>query len=327
MANSTKINRSKRQKAILESDESSLESDDVPLATSTQNSVGPSQSKGKRNSRELTAGPSKSKPAPDRNEGTSSVDQSTTMSSVSTGQRNSISQELNVDAMHYEKQLEDATKYFLMACNELKAVKKVELKKFLNIECTKSLTRLIRDLSHKLHDKYGYEMVEYVKDKFILVKAYNSEATDDPTYNFEEPERSKVALIGLIACCVFMNKDSIYLNQLLAGLKSFDISDDFMHPVLGNVKTLITKELVKDGFLKIEKDEKTSGSAIANEDALVNAKVTLGARGEAMINRKQILNHVAKVYGNDPKDWQEQYAIAHALETESSVSSLGQTQN
>ena len=124
-----------------------------------------------------------------------------------------------------------------------------------------------------------------------------------------------------------MKWNKIYLNQLLAGLKSFGITDDFMHPVLGDVRSLITKDLVKEGFLKIEKDEKSSASVTANEDSWNNTKVSLGARCEVMISRKQILNFVAKVYGNDPKDWQEHYEIAHALDNESLTSSLDQTRN
>ena len=319
MNNSKKARRCLQVTASLESDAS--ESEDPPVATSTQRSKAEAgKAKSKRSSNELTGSAS-------RNE-VSSFDQTTgSSSSGSTTQRTVMSQELNVDAMHYEKQLEDAAKYFLMSTKELKAVKKPELKKFLKIDCTKKVTKLLRDLSYKMEQKYGCEMVEYVKDKFILVKFYNSASNFDPqNFNFEEPERSKLGLLWLIACCIFMNKDCIYLYQLLAGLKSFGVCDDFMHPELGNVKSLITKDFVRDGFLKIEKEEK-SLSVTSSEDIFANAKVFLGARTEAMFDKKRALNYVADVYGNDPKDWHEQYEIIQALDTESSVSTTGVNRN
>ncbi|XP_063713917.1 melanoma-associated antigen B2-like [Symsagittifera roscoffensis] len=105
-----------------------------------------------------------------------------------------------------------------------------------------------------------------------------------------------------------MDGESVSLSSLLTGLQFFGIYENQEHEIYGNIKNLITKKFVKEAYLRIEKeDNNITADERSNVDPYLNAKVFLGNRSLAMVDKKKVLDYVSQVYGNKPEDWVEQF--------------------
>ncbi|XP_075260591.1 melanoma-associated antigen D1-like [Convolutriloba macropyga] len=229
--------------------------------------------------------------------------------SMEVDSQSSVSQStISVNNLHYEEQLKKVCNYFLISCNHQVPVTKANMKTHINVDLNR---KMITDVTAKLEEKYGYTVREFIKDKFIITKQYTDDdinSSGNPHFRFDQEQSTKMGLLWIIACSVLMNGESITYSTLLIGLKSLGIEENIPHEVFGDIRSFLTKRLVKEGYLKIEKEENNvAANQSSTFDPIMNAKVYLGNRLLAMVDKQKVLQFVSKVYGNKPEDWCEQF--------------------
>ena len=168
----------------------------------------------------------------------------------------------------------------------------------------------MNDVTTKMQQEFDYTVVEFAKDKFLIRNDYPAEVSNsgENIFQFDEENSSELGLLWIIVCCLIMDGESVSLSSLLTGLQFFGIYENQEHEIYGNIKNLITKKFVKEAYLRIEKeDNNITADERSNVDPYLNAKVFLGNRSLAMVDKKKVLDYVSQVYGNKPEDWVEQF--------------------
>jgi len=213
---------------------------------------------------------------------------------------------ISVSDLYRQEQIKKVCRYFLISSNHMKPVTKTNLKSHIKVDFNRSM---FNSVSEKLSQDYGYDLVEYSKDKFIIRKKYSSEnvsRSSQPAFSFDHETSAKNGLIFMISCCILMSGNEMSYLKLLQTLKIFGLNEGRNHDVFGDIRNFLTKQLVKEGFLKIE-IENAVNNETATIDPIMNARVKLGSRTVAMVDKNKVLEFVAKTYGNDPEDWREQF--------------------
>ena len=189
-------------------------------------------------------------------------------------------------------------RYLLMGQNRRTPIKRTEIQEQIGQTHSRAVLPILKAADKVLRDTAGLAVVEFTKGTnrfYILINKLDV----DPEFQKEFVERNpqeaaQMSLLLVILSLLMMKQAKVKEEDLWEFLTQLDIpSGDVHHPVLGNVKKLI-EEWVKQMYLDKTK-ELTPDIAIFH--------YTWGERAKAEFTPEKILRFVAKVHGDDPRNW------------------------
>lgn len=201
-------------------------------------------------------------------------------------------------------------------CKKIPA-KRADIVKAILKDHGKHFKEVLAEANRIMEKVYGYKVVELEKkNQFIMVNTLmmnNNNDNDDlllaPRTN---SEAANIGLITAILAGIFMSGQVMQEGPLREYLKKLgiDIDSQEEHPTFGNITRYIHQDLVRQQYLQINR--------ITNVDPPSN-EYRWGERAHKELSKKDILELVCKVYGNQtrPEDWVAQWKIVKKEEEES----------
>lgn len=147
---------------------------------------------------------------------------------------------------------------------------------------------------------FGFELVELEdkqKGSFILVNKLET-VSENPHLEWTEEEDSKMGLVMVVLSLIFMSGNVMQDTQLYNSLKKLGINPDITHEVFGDIKKLLTQELVRQGYLDMTRQP--------NMDPPVT-EFRWGQRAKLETSKRKVLDFVSKIYGIEPQQWTSQW--------------------
>ncbi|XP_013791154.1 non-structural maintenance of chromosomes element 3 homolog [Limulus polyphemus] len=121
------------------------------------------------------------------------------------------------------------------------------------------------------------------------------------TLNWSEEENGKTGLLFFILSLIFMNGNVVLDNVMWTTLKRLGLDHEVgPHPLFGDIKKLVTQEFVRQQYMEYTR---IPGS----DPALYEFR--WGPRAELELSKKELLEFVCYLYGNNmkPEQWTSQY--------------------
>jgi len=129
--------------------------------------------------------------------------------------------------------------------------------------------------------------------QYIVSRAIESEDVDC----FEDDKKPITTLLAIVLAVIFMQKENMTEEQLIACLSKFGIEYDAAGNGFESGKAIIQSWL-KQMYLET--------SVISSTDP-VKYEYVWGQRANLEFSKRGILKFVSEVYGNNIKDWSKQY--------------------
>lgn len=189
-------------------------------------------------------------------------------------------------------------RYLLMGQNRGTPIKRKEVQEQIGPTHSRAVLPILKAADKVLRDTAGLAVVEFTKgtNKFyILINKLDMDPDLQKEFVERDPqEAAQMSLLLVILSLLMMKQARVKEEDLWEFLMQLDIpSGDVQHPVLGNVKKLL-EEWTKQMYLEKSK-ESTPDKAIFH--------YTWGERAKAEFPPEKILRFVAKVHGDDPRNW------------------------
>ncbi|XP_045599352.2 non-structural maintenance of chromosomes element 3 homolog isoform X1 [Procambarus clarkii] len=212
---------------------------------------------------------------------------------------------------------EDKTKLAGIVCNFLLVaeskkipVKRSDIVKAVLKEHGRQFTAVMAQATDILEKVFAYKVVELEskKNNYILINNIGTAHSD----NENTCKGSDAAKIGLLTCIlagIFMTGELMPEGSMKEYLKKLDIDLDSkeVHPAFGNISKLINQDFVRQKYLEITQD--TTADPPTRE-------YRWGERAHHELSKKDVLELVCKVYGNNmrPQTWTTQWRVAQGQE-------------
>ncbi|XP_063606362.1 non-structural maintenance of chromosomes element 3 homolog [Penaeus indicus] len=218
---------------------------------------------------------------------------------------------------HDKKMLAGNVCNFLMVsdCKKTPA-KRSDIVKAVLKEHGRHFKEILAEANQIMERVYGYKVVELeTKNQFIMVNTLMMNNNNDNDDLLLAPKSSSEAasmgLITAILAGIFMSGQVMQEGPMREYLKKLgiDIDSQEEHPTFGNI-TKYFQDLVKQQYLQTTKNKDVEPPT--NE-------YRWGERAHKELSKKDILEFVCKVYGNQtrPEDWVTQWKIVKKEEEES----------
>lgn len=206
--------------------------------------------------------------------------------------------------------------YFLVSdCKKIPA-KRSDIVKSVLKDHGRHFKEVMAEANQIMERVYGYKVVELEKkNQFIMINTLMMNNQDDDDLLLAPTSNSEVANIGLVTAIlagIFMSGQVMQEGPMREYLKKLGIDIDSReeHPTFGNVTRYIHQDLVRQQYLQITLNKDVEPPS--NE-------YRWGERAHKELSKKDILELVCKVYGNQtrPEDWVAQWKIVKKEEKES----------
>jgi len=218
------------------------------------------------------------------------------------GSNQSGTQHIGVDEM--ERKVQEIIRYLLFSDRKKVGIKRAELVKNILKEHSKAFPAVIKEVTTRLSDVFGYNLVEMTKDGkgkgYILVNNINKQFEDEiSTLLDTDEESSRMGLLVIVLSLIFMNEHAITEVSLWHTLNKFGLYKDREHEVFGNVDRILSADFVKQSYLERQKVQGPDGPTWQYD---------FGPRSLKEVGTRRILEFVSEVYGVDSvEDWKSQY--------------------
>ncbi|KAL8589287.1 hypothetical protein ACOMHN_039930 [Nucella lapillus] len=198
------------------------------------------------------------------------------------------------------KKVDELVQYMLIMDQKKVPVKKQEINKAILKDASRAFAVIMKKASERLSEVFGMEVVE-LQDKhkgcYILVNALEKQQH----MTWPQTDNVKTGLLTVILSIIYMSGNVIKDGELWHGLKSLGIDPDLSHETFGDLKKLVSQELVKQGYLEFTK--------LPNSEQPV-FEVRWGQRAKLETSKMEILKFVSLMYGKEPGQWTTQYQDA-----------------
>ncbi|XP_042909631.1 non-structural maintenance of chromosomes element 3 homolog isoform X2 [Parasteatoda tepidariorum] len=190
--------------------------------------------------------------------------------------------------------------YYLLVADQKKyAIKQTDLQKHVFAGSGRN--------SYK--ETYGMELVKCEKRKgeFMLINVLKPDLGIQKFIDLSSSELQKRGLLFYLLTVIFMNEGSITDDELTNALKPLhiDLNARLLHPVFGDVRGYLTKELVKQNYLEHK---------CINKDP-PQYEFCWGERAYQEVDKKDLLKFACLIIGDvQPEDWILQYSDATSRE-------------
>lgn len=222
--------------------------------------------------------------------------------------RASSSTEPSTSQRHTEIPKDDLTNlvnntvyYILVADQHKKAIKRKDIQDLVLKHHSRSLKEVLKEVRLKLSDVFGYKLLDLGdrQKSFILVSELSlSEVTK--YLKRTDADNAKIGLITLLLALILVNNGTVTEEKLWGMLSLFGLRPDVEDPVFGDVRKLITTDLVKEAYLEY--------TAVPDAEPPAN-QFCWGVRAIHETSEKTISGFVCKILGNDAQSeqWSAMY--------------------
>ncbi|NXK70784.1 NSE3 protein, partial [Sylvietta virens] len=199
-------------------------------------------------------------------------------------------------------QVSEVVQFLLVKDQKKIPIKRADLLKNVIREYRDAYSEIIKRASRTLQEVFGLKLVEIDSKRhtFILV---NNLPHVEGKYLCGDKEKEKMGLLYTILSFIFMKGNSVKDIAVWEFLQMLHVYPGKQHSVFGDVRKLVTEELVRQKYLEITPIPVTDPPQFTFQ---------WGPRAEKEISKKDVLNFVAKVQGKDPTFWASQYSEAQA---------------
>lgn len=189
-------------------------------------------------------------------------------------------------------------RYLLFGQNKGVPIKRRDLQEQIVSDHSRAFLPIIQLADRELRQTAGLAIIEFTKgvNKFYILK--NIVEIDMDVYGEfvqKEPEKgAQMSLLCIILSFILMKQKVVLEEELWEFLSQLNIPEgDVHHPVLGNVKNLLT-EWVKHMYLEKIKEPTPDKTFLYYK---------WGERSKAEYPPDKIITMVAKIHGDDPNTW------------------------
>ncbi|XP_049638662.1 non-structural maintenance of chromosomes element 3 homolog [Suncus etruscus] len=164
---------------------------------------------------------------------------------------------------------------------------------------------LLRRAAERLLDVFGYRLVELEprSHTYVLVNALEPVEADAEVRG--DQGTPTTGLLMIVLGLIFMKGNAVKETEVWDFLRRLGVHPARRHLVFGDPKKLITEDFVRQRYLDYRR--------IPHTDP-VDYELQWGPRTRLETSKMKVLQFVAKVHNQDPKDWPAQYCEALADE-------------
>lgn len=194
------------------------------------------------------------------------------------------------------------TVYYILVADQHKTpIKRKDIQKFVLKDHSKSIKEVLKEAKHKLSEVFGYQLID-LNDRlgsYILVSQLNlSEARN--FLNRNDADNARLGLITLLLALILMNNGAVTEEKLWSLLSLFGLQSEADDPAFGDLRKLITTDLVKQAYLEY--------TAVTDTEPPTH-QFRWGMRAIHEASKLTVLEFVCKVLGNGvrPEQWTAVY--------------------
>ena len=204
-------------------------------------------------------------------------------------------------------------RYILMGQNRGAPLKKKEIQEQMDAEHSRAFLPILQSADRVLRETAGLAVVEFIKGSnkyYVLTNILDM----DHELHKEFVERkleigAQMSLLCVILSLIMMKQKAVRDVELWEFLQQLNIPEgDVHHPVLGNVQKLLD-EWVRQMYLDKIKEP-------TPDKVFFHYK--WGERSIAEFSPEKILHFIARVHGDDPRNWLRIYQHLLPAKTEQS---------
>ncbi|XP_019626418.1 PREDICTED: non-structural maintenance of chromosomes element 3 homolog [Branchiostoma belcheri] len=198
-----------------------------------------------------------------------------------------------------ERKVNEVVQFFLIMEQKKAAVKRADITKHILKEHSKVFPVVLEKAKKKLREVFGVSVEELEgKDKrYILVNLVDTPDGQDHLNMLDEGPKSGLLLVVL--SLIFMKGNVIQDTLLWHTLKRLGIQENQPHEVLGDVKSLLTKEFTRQLYLEYKRVPQSDPPSF---------EFRWGPRAHKETTKRRVLQFVSKMYGSESLEiWTSQY--------------------
>ncbi|KAM6201787.1 non-structural maintenance of chromosomes element 3 homolog [Rhynchocyon petersi] len=167
------------------------------------------------------------------------------------------------------------------------------------------LPDLLRLAAERLHDVFGYRLVELEPRSHTYVLVSALEPVEEDAAVRGDQGTPSTGLLMVVLGLIFMKGQVITETELWDFMRRLGVHPTQKHFIFGDPKKLITEDFVRQRYLDYRRVPHTDP---------VEFELQWGPRTRLETSKMKVLQFVAKVHNQDPKDWPAQYCEALADE-------------
>ncbi|XP_046840782.1 non-structural maintenance of chromosomes element 3 homolog [Xenia sp. Carnegie-2017] len=193
-----------------------------------------------------------------------------------------------------EKKVTDFVRYMIFMDSKKTPVRRAELNKNVMKEHTKYFKAVFDGAKKKLRKLFGYKLIEAELNKlkvYMLVNEMQEEASQ--VVRNRPDDLPKLGLLMVILATIFMKDNVITDGVLWDTLKKLGINQKNVHETFGDAEKLIF-EFVRQTYLDRKK--------IVTGDTVIY-EYRWGVRAQHEITKREVLQFVSQIYGNEVDAW------------------------
>lgn len=194
------------------------------------------------------------------------------------------------------------TVYFILISDHHKhPIKRKDIQTHVLKENPKLFKDVFQEAGKKLSDVFGYELIglEDKQGSYILVSQLNLTGITR-FLKRSEMELAHYGLLTMLLALLLMNNGVLSEERLWSMLSHFGLKPEAEVPPFGNLKKLVTSDLVKKAYLEY--------SAVPDTDP-ITYQLRWGQRAVKEVAKRDVLQLVFQIMGNEmqPEHWPSVY--------------------
>lgn len=208
-----------------------------------------------------------------------------------------------------QKQLElkvaELVQFLLVKDQRKIPIKRADIAKHVLGDYKDVLPDLLRLAGERLQYVFGYKLVELEPrgNAYILVNTL--EPVEEDAAVRGDQGTPTTGLLMIVLGLIFMRGNAVKETEVWDFLRRLGVHPTKRHVVFGDPKKLLTEDFVRQRYLEYRR--------IPHTDP-VDYEFQWGPRTSLETSKMKVLQFVAKVHNQDPKDWPAQYCEALADE-------------
>ncbi|XP_006872202.1 PREDICTED: melanoma-associated antigen G1-like [Chrysochloris asiatica] len=164
---------------------------------------------------------------------------------------------------------------------------------------------LLKLAAERLQYVFGYQLVELESKSNTYILVNSLEPVEGDAEVRGDQGTPTTGLLMVVLGLIFMKGNSIKETEVWDFLRRLGVHPSKKHFIFGDPKKLITEDFVRQRYLEYRR--------IPHTDP-VDYEFQWGPRTNLETSKMKVLQFVAKVHKQDPKDWPAQYCEALADE-------------
>ncbi|XP_049575872.1 necdin-like 2 [Syngnathus scovelli] len=199
-----------------------------------------------------------------------------------------------------DQKITEVVQYILVKDQKKIPIRRADLVKNVIKEYRNVYPEIMKRVTHTFEQVFGLKLVniDTKNQLYILINKFEATA-GGPSFCVANP---KTGLLFFILSVIFMKqgvaKESLIWNML----EKLRINPTKKHEDFGDVKKMVTDEFVRQRYLEYV--------LIPHSDPPEH-NFLWGPRADKEVSKAKILQFVAELHDQDPRNWKHQYAEAH----------------